>query len=181
MKMIVEREYSRNMLLVINHLASFTSVTFYLDTKSFMDNVTASIEARTEKHSSVQVDVVQIYSGTNKDQKFVNINILGGKVKVPGMHPRVLIEISVGDIGVNHPNAQLVMNLEFPEDQSTLIQKRDQATWDGKDALFVESDGVAPYLRLVQRIRDSCSYSLSDDDAVAGNIMGFNNLELLIP
>ena len=75
----------------------------------------------------------------NKDLKFVNINILCRKVNVAGMHPRVLIEISVGDMGVNHPNVQLVMNLEFPEDQSTLIQKRDQATRDGKDVLFVGS------------------------------------------
>ena len=67
------------MLHAVNHLAMFAgSVFIFLNTKTFMDNVNISIEAKTDKHLTVEVDVVQAYGGMNKNLKFVNIHILCG-------------------------------------------------------------------------------------------------------
>jgi hypothetical protein len=38
---------------------------------------------------------------------------------------------------VDHPDAQLVLNFEFPEDASTAVQQRDRVLRGGKCTLFV--------------------------------------------
>ena len=95
------------------------------------------------------------------------------------MHPKVLISTSAGDMGVDHFDAQLVLNFEFPEDPSTVIQRRGWASRGGKDVLFVLDAGLSSYLNLVRRIGDNrpcCS-----NDKHEGNVDGFNNSEIAIP
>ena len=41
---------------------------------------------------------------------------------IPNTFPRVLILTSASDMGVDHTDAQVVLNFEFPKDISTSIQ-----------------------------------------------------------
>jgi hypothetical protein len=82
--------------------------------------------------------------------KFVNINIFTGKMTILNVFLRVLTSTSAGDMGVDHPDAQLVLNFEFSKDTSTAVQQRDQALRSGQDALFVAGAGISSYLSLVR-------------------------------
>ena len=110
--------------------------------------------------------------------KGININVFTGRLKLPDVNPRVLVATSAGDMGVDRPNAQYVLKCEFPEDPSTVIQRRGRVSCCGKNAVFFLAAGVALYLNLIQRIHSGSPPSFSGQcDDVLG---GFNNLTVAI-
>ena len=178
MRMKVGSAYSKNTSFVISHLTTSLSAAFvFLNTRSLIDGIVKSLEAKIDKHEAVEADIIQIHGNMKKQLKFVNINIFTGKMTIPNVFPRVLISTSAGDMGVDHPDAQLVLNFEFPDDPSTAVQRRGRASRGGQDALFVIDAGISSYLSLVRRIGKSVSPAATDDDTLAG----FNNSEIASP
>ena len=117
--------YSKNTSFVISHLTTSLSAAFvFLNTRSLIDGIVKSLEAKIDKHEAVEADIIQIHGNMKKQLKFVNINIFTGKMTIPNVFPRVLISTSAGDMGVDHPDAQLVLNFEFSDDPSTAVQRR---------------------------------------------------------
>jgi hypothetical protein len=72
--------------------------------------------------------------------------------------PRVLILISAGDMGVDQPTAQLVLDFEIPEDVSTTVQvqRMGQVSWDEQEALFVVDTSAASYITPSCCIENKC-------------------------
>ena len=178
--MLVGSDYSRDMNIVVNHLASSTSCAFiFLNSRSLVDNLTKSLETRIDKHHSLDADVVEITGAMQKPLKYTNINLFTQKIRIPGMDPRVMVATSAGDLGIDHPDAQLVYNCEFPEDVSTLVQRRGRASRHGEPAKFIVKGGLASYLNLTRRISDVTTDYTNNDDA--GEVAGFNNAEIATP
>ena len=112
-----------------------------------------------------------------KQLKFENINLFTGKMTIPEEFQRVLISTSAGDMGIDHPNAQLVMNLKFPEDPSTVVQRRGRAARGGQDTVFILSAGISSYLNLVRCMRNNVNAVATNED----RLVGFNNSEITSP
>ena len=148
-----------------------------MNTRSLVDGIVKSLEAKIDKNEAVEADIIQIHGNMKKQLKFVNINIFTGKMTIPNVFPRVLISTSAGDMGVDHPDAQLVLNFEFPEDPSTIVQRRGRAARGGEDALFFIEAGILSYLSLIRRIGTGVSTAATDDDTLAG----LNNSEIASP
>ena len=88
----------------------------------------------------------------DKVLKGININIFTGKLKLPDVNPRVLVATSAGDMGVDHPNAQYILNCEFPEDPSTVIQRRGRASRRGENAVFFLAAGRIRHVFVTNRL-----------------------------
>ena len=180
MKMAITGNYSTNTNLVLRHLAEHTSSAFvFFNTRSLLPGVIKHLEGKIDQHDTVDADVIQIHGKMDKALKSININIFTGKLKLPDVNPRVLVATSAGDMGVDHPNAQYVLNCEFPEDPSTVIQRRGRASRRGENAVFFLAAGVASYLNLMRRIHIGSTPFFNDqpDDALDG----FNNSAVASP
>jgi hypothetical protein len=180
MRLVVGNDYTRSTTLVVNHLADTdSSCFFFVNTKSRVDDIVKAIETKIDSHSTVTADVLHITGGMKKPAKYANIGIFTGKIVLDGVDARVMVATSAGDLGVDHPNAQLIINCEWPEDCSTAVQRRGRASRAGEKALFVIVAGIGSYLGLLRRffIDNSCS---APSDAGAP-LAGYNNSEVASP
>ena len=84
----------------------------FLNTRSLIDGTVKSLKAKIDKREAVEADIIQIHGSTKKQLKVVNINKFTGKMTILNACPRVLISASVGDMGVGHPDAQLMLNFQ---------------------------------------------------------------------
>ena len=136
MKMKITGNYSTSTNLVLRHQAECASSVFvFFNTRSLIPGVIKHLKGKIDQHPTVDADVIQIHGKMEKALKGININIFTGKLKLPDLNPRVLVATSAGNMGVDHPNAQYVLNCEFPEDPSTVIQRRGWASCRGKNAV----------------------------------------------
>ena len=155
MIMSVGSDYLRDTSIVVDHLADSTSSAFiFLNDRTLVDSITKAVKTRVDKHDTFEVDVVKITGAMEKLLKYTNINLFTHKIRIPDIHPRVMVATSTGNLGVDHPDTQLVYNCEFPEDPSTLVQRRGRAPRDGQPAQFIVKVGLASYLNLTCCISD---------------------------
>ena len=105
MKMAITGNYSLSTNLVVRHLAEFASSAGTID-----------------QHPTVCTDVIQTQGTMEKPSKYININVFAMRLKMPEVNSGVLMATSASDMGVDYPNAQFVLNCEFPEDLSIVIQ-----------------------------------------------------------
>jgi superfamily II DNA helicase RecQ len=179
--------YSKDTTLVISHLTTFASAVFmYLNRRSPIDGIVKSPKAKFDKHNAVKANIIHIHDNAKKQLKCVNINIFTVKMTIANIFPRVLIPTSAGDMGVDHPDAQLVLNFEFTEDVSTAVQQRGQALRGGQDALFVLDAGISSCLSLVHRIgkvsvlqqpmRTELNVTTSLHDCILANLFSLNSI-----
>ena len=102
------------------------------------------------------------YKNTKQNQLF---NIFCGKMVVGGFHPRVLVATVSSEVGVNHRNAQGILNMEMLESISASRQRQCRASRDGESSWFFVVAGVKSYIMLFKRIEASYkSAVLSEDD-----------------
>ena len=89
-----------------------------------------------------------------KPARYANIGIFTGKNVLDNVNKRVMVTTSAGDLGINYPNAQLIINCEWPKDCSKMVKHRGwvlraERRGGGEKALFVIVAGIGPYLGLV--------------------------------
>ena len=114
-----------------------------------------------------------------KTLEYININVFSGRLKLPEVNPRVLVAKSAGNMGVDHPNAQFVLNCESLEDPSTVIQRRGRFSCHGKNAVFFLAAGFASYLNLIRRFHRGSPPSFNDQ--LDNELDGHNNSTVASP
>ena len=125
MKMVITGNYSTSTNLVLRHLAECANSAFiFFNTQSLVPGVIKHVKGKIDQHPTVHADVIQIHGKMDKVLKGININIFTGKLKLPDVNPRVLVATSAGDMGVDHPNAQFILNCEFPEERNLIRRDR---------------------------------------------------------
>ena len=109
----------------------------------------------------------------------MSIGVFTQKITIPGRKLHVLVAMSSGDLGVDHPDAQLVVNFEFPDDCSTVVQRRGRASRNNEIATFILVFGISAYLAMVRRTNKDLSKQAAASDL---DLMdGFNNTEIASP
>ena len=112
-------------------------------------------------------DVMHIHGKMDKDDKFASINLFCGNVIVDGFNPRCLVTTASSDLGVNHPNAQFILNLEWTDSIATFAQRMGRASRAGQESQFVLVAGISSYLAMVRRITGSSDDTTSNDNSTS--------------
>ena len=87
-----------------------------------------SLETKLDEAKNYCCDVIHIHGKQTKQEKFNMIHLFCLKSKIKGYEPRVLVTTSASDVGVDHPNAQHVTNLEWTDSVSTFEEPRPDGT-----------------------------------------------------
>ena len=83
----------------------------------------AGLEEKLDKHS-VAGDVLHIHGRLKREDKGNLINLFTSKLQIDDFKPNVLIATSAADLGIDHPNSQLQLKVEWPESIASLVQRR---------------------------------------------------------
>ena len=109
--MVITGNYSTSTNIVLRHLAECASSAFILfNTGSLIPYVIKHVEVKIDQYTTVCADVIEIHSKMEKVLKYIKINAFNRRQKLPEVNPRVLVATSAGNMGVDHPNAQYVLN-----------------------------------------------------------------------
>jgi len=100
----------------------------------------------------VAVDVVHVHGHLQKYEIFQLINIFCGKIVVGGYHPQALVTTASSEVGVNHRNAQGILNMEMLESISASRQRQGWASRDGQSSWFHIVAGVSSYIMLFKKL-----------------------------
>ena len=108
--------------MFVIHLANNNSnCCVFVNTKYKVDDIVKSVVTNTKNHPTVTADVLQITGGMKKPAKYTNIGIFTGKIVLGGLDARVMVAASAGDLGVDHPYVQRIVNCELAEGCSTAV------------------------------------------------------------
>ena len=77
------------------------------------DGIVNSVEAKIDRHETIQANIIQIHGKMKKQLKFFNVNIFTGNMTLPAIYPGVLSWRPQEGMCVDHPNASLGLNVEF--------------------------------------------------------------------
>ena len=168
------------MSVVVRHLASHDSSVFiFANTKVVVDKATEALEKKIAERCDLVADIVQIIGNMSKKAKNTSIRLFTGAIEVSGMRPRICAATGAGEMGVHHPNAQMVMNLGFVEDVSTYVQRRGRASRNGQRAFFHMDICLSSYVYISRRNEDTNTQAvdLSDESQMSD----YNNTELTSP
>ena len=124
-------------------------------------------------------DVVQITGDMSKRAKNTSIRLFTGVIEVSNIRPRIHAATGAGEMGVHHPNAQLVMNIGFMEGVSTYVQRRGRSSRNGEPACFHMDVGLTSYFYVCRRNEDTDASALEFPDD--SHMRNFNNTELTSP
>ena len=121
----VGSDFTKNLDGVVTHLQSDDSAAAFVFANScrLTVNLKKSLEGKTDK-KGIHSDVVHIHGMLDKDEKFILINLFCGKITIDKFEPRALVSTSSVDLGVDHPNAQYVLENQWSESPSTYVQGR---------------------------------------------------------
>ena len=180
MSLSVGRAVATNSNLVLDHLCKHSSSVFcFANTKPIADKIIVAIEKKVSEQDDILADAIQITGAMDKRGKGVAIRLFTGTLTVDGMSPRICVATSAGDMGIDHPDAQLVVNYGFVEDCSTFVQRRGRVSRRKEDAVMHTDISVVSYLYLVKRLSVTNDGSYDEDEAPTSD--GFNNTELSTP
>ena len=135
---------------IIDHLhAAPDAATFVFgNTKTLVKNATVSMESKLDK-AERNVDVMRIDGNTSKRDKFGKINLFCKGKTIMGYKPQVVLSTLASNQGVEHPNAQYILNLEWPNTIATWTQRMGRAARAGQPAVVVIIVGITGYTVLV--------------------------------
>ena len=161
----VGSEFTRHLDHGIKHLQQESSSVFiFANSRRLTNDLLKAFEGKLDK-LGIEADVMHIHGKQGKAEKFALIGIFCRKIRVEGYDLRVLIATAASDLGVDHPDAQCVINMEWPECIATLVQRRGRASRRGQAARFILVAGIAAYLSLLRRIHGGLEdVKFNDDD-----------------
>ena len=180
MSLSVGKKTPTLMSVVVRHLASHDSSVFiFANSKVVLDKATEALENKIAEISNLVADTVYITGNMSKRAKNTSIRLFTGAIKVRGMRPRICAATGDGEMGVHHPNAQMVMNLDFVEDVSTWVQRRGRASRNGEQASFHINISLSSYLYISRRNEDTNTDAVDLSDV--SQISDYNNTEITSP
>lgn len=161
----VGAEFTRHLDKGVNHVKEKSSSVFiFANSRRLTKDLLKAFEGKLDK-MGIEADVMHIHGKQGKTEKFALIGIFCRKIRVEGYDPRVLIATAASDLGVDHPDAQCIINMEWPECIATLVQRRGRASRRGEEAVFILVAGITSYLALLRRIHDGLEdVKFNDDD-----------------
>ena len=91
-----------------------------------------------------------------------------------------MISTAAADLGVDHPNAQCIVNIEFPDCLASLFQRQGRGSRNHQTSSFIIIAGVKSYIMLYRRINTNIDIRGDDSDfneaALAVSEKAFNNV-----
>ena len=167
MRYSVSSDNVRHLDPVVTHLQSSPDAAAFVfgNTRGVAKSAATNMEAKLDEAGSA-VDVVLVDGNTSRHDKFCKINLFCRRKMIVGYHPNVLSTTAASDQGVDHPNAQYVLNLGWPDLIATWTQRMGRASRAGQAAVAAIVAGITAYVYLVRRsIEASNTMANVDDDA----------------
>ena len=162
---------------VVNHLRADDSSAFvFTNRRKLSFEMVAGLEEKLDKHS-VAGDVLHIHGRLKREDKGNLINLFTSKLRIDDFNPNVLIATSAADLGIDHPNAQLQLNVEWPESIASLVQRRGRGSRRGEDSKFVLVAGISSYVHIVKRNMAVMDVATDEEpaDTTTPESRGYNN------
>ena len=136
----------------------------------------AGLEEKLDKHS-ITGDVLHIYGRLTCEDKGNLVNLFTSKLQTEDFKPNVLVATSAADLGIDHLNSQLQLNVEWPESIASLVQRRGRGSRRGEESRFVVVAGIASYVHIVKQnmaVMDGPTYKEPADTTMPES-RGYNN------
>jgi len=162
---------------VVNHLRADDSSAFvFTNRRKLSFEMVAGLEEKLDKHS-VAGDVLHIHGRLKREDKGNLINLFTSKLRIDDFNPNVLIATSAADLGIDHPNAQLQLNVEWPESIASLVQRRGRGSRRGEDSKYVLVAGISSYVHIVKRNMAVMDVATDEEpaDTTTPESRGYNN------
>jgi len=163
--------YTKQLDKVIDYLADNEGTAFiYCNSKSLTHKLLPSLEAKIDDRS-IEADVIHIHGSMSKTEKISFTKLLEGAIVVPVFHPRVLLATAAADVAIDHPQVELVLNMEWPDDIPTLVQRRGRASRGGQPSKFILVAALSAHISKVSQIYRQLSgeeKADNEDDLIAG-------------
>jgi superfamily II DNA helicase RecQ len=157
-------DYTASLKYVVDHLRNHaTSAFVFANARRLTQSLTKTLEDKLDEEG-ITCDVVHIHGKLDKVEKFHLVNLFCQKTTVDLYDPRVAVATSTSDHGVDHPDAQHVINMEWPDSVSTLVQRKGRASRAGQAAIFMIIAGLTSHIMLVRRIWKLIDVQANDDD-----------------
>jgi len=104
----------------------------------------SGLEAKLDKQS-IAGDVLHIHGRLKREDKGNLINLFASKLQIDDFKLNVLIATSAADLGIDHPNVQLQLNVEWPESIASLICQRGRGSRWREQSKFIIIAGISSY------------------------------------
>jgi len=92
-------------------------------------------------------------------------------MKVDRFFPRILLATAAADLAIDRHDVGIVLNLEWPEDVGSAVQRRGRAGRMGHLASFILIASLSAYTSMISRIvcqLEGASEEDTDDDTIIG-------------
>lgn len=174
MNHIVTSDYTRSLKKVVDYLADNEGSAFiYCNSKALTNQLLTPLETKIDERGIV-ADVIHIHGSLTKEEKFAFTSLLVGAITVPDFHPRALIATAAADVAIDDSRVEYVLNIEFPEDCATAVQRKGRASREGQPAQFTIVASLTGYISKVSQIYrqlDGPDKADNEDDTIGGGYM----------
>jgi len=163
--------YTKQLDKVTDYLAGNEGAAFiYCNSKALTHKLLPSLEAKIDDRS-IEADVIHIHGSMSKTEKISFTKLAVGAIAVPSFCPRVLLATAAADVAIDHPQVELVQNMEWPDDIPTLVQRRGRASRAGQPSKFILVAALSAHISKVSQIYRQLSGEQKaddEDDLIAG-------------
>ena len=110
-----------------------------------------ALEAKIDT-DQVHCDVLHIHDSLSSNEKFNPTCIFYKQVKVTDFNPKVLMATAAADLEMNRKDAKCVMEMEWPRNIASYVQRCGRAAQDGRTATMHLIAGLSSYLWIMRTI-----------------------------
>ena len=179
--MRIGHDYTKQMDVVVRHLQLESSAVFvFANSRRLTNTLVSALELKLDSTDGVSADIVHMHGHLDKTEKFSLINIFCRKLIIQDYSPNIMISTAAADLGVDHPNAQCIVNIEFPDCLASLFQRQGRGSRNHQISSFIIIGGVKSYIMLYRRINTNIDIRGDDSDfneaALAVSEKAFNNV-----
>ncbi len=156
--------YTASLSDVVEHFLNEDTYAFvFANARRLTTALAKSLEEKLDEEGN-ECDVVHLHGKLEKEEKFHLSNLFCQKTTLSDYDPRVLIATSTSDHGVDHPDAQLVVNMEWTDSIPTFVQQKGRSSRNGQRTIMKLIAAVSSYIMLIRRIMQHGDVQATDDD-----------------
>ena len=157
-------DHTKNLDRVVTHLQNTDSSAFvFANTRKLTHSLVKSLESKLDANQ-IRSDVVHIHGKLSKEEKFHLINFFCGKSTIKDFDPKAMVATSSADLGVDHPDAQCIIEMQWSDSPSTYGQRRGRGGRLGQLSIMITIAGITAHIELMQRIYLNRDIKASDND-----------------
>ena len=149
------------------------SAYIFATSRALTHRLYSTIESKLDAKGE-EIDVLHVHGRLPKQTKFDMINIFCRNMSFDGFNPRVLVATCAADIGVDCPDANHVMNIEWVHNISSWIQRMGRRSRHGQRSVIINVAGVSSYISMMMRIYRN--RNPSNDDGAEDCLEAFSTL-----